>query len=131
MGLVGVPGVTFTNWPDPYIHSSDDDLWQMDATQLKRNAVAVAAVAYYLATAGDADLPVLATEMYGRALERMSRDATTAMQMIASAPAGERAEKYARGANSCEKRSTVSGARWRRSTRLGAGTARRHAPCRA
>ena len=99
MGLVGVPGVTFTNWPDPYIHSSDDDLWQMDATQLKRNAVAVAAVAYYLATAGDADLPVLATEMYGRALERMSRDATTAMQMIASAPAGERAEKYARGAN--------------------------------
>jgi hypothetical protein len=99
MGIIGVPGVTFTNWPDPYIHSSDDDLWQMDATQLKRNAVAVAASAYYLATAGDAHLPALATEMYGRALERMSRDATTAMKMIASAPASERPAFYARAAN--------------------------------
>jgi hypothetical protein len=59
MGIIGVPGVTFTNWPDEFIHSSDDDLWQMDPTQLKRNAVAVAATAHYLATAGDAQLPVL------------------------------------------------------------------------
>ena len=42
MATIGIPGVTFTNWPDDYIHSTDDDLWQMDATQLKRNAVAVA-----------------------------------------------------------------------------------------
>jgi len=42
---IGIPGVTFTNWPDEYIHSSDDDLWQIDSTQLQRNALAVAASA--------------------------------------------------------------------------------------
>lgn len=89
MGIVGVPGITFTNWPDPYIHSSDDDLWQMDATQLKRNAVAVAAATLYLANAGDAQVVTTGTEMYGRALERMSRDARTAMAMT----------DYRRGAN--------------------------------
>ena len=100
MAVVGVPGVTFTNWPDPFIHSSDDDLWQMDATQLKRNAVAVAASAYYLASAGDAELPGLATFMYGRALERMSRDATTAMSMVAAAGGLEaRAASYSPAAN--------------------------------
>ncbi|MGE5814063.1 MAG: M28 family peptidase [Acidobacteriota bacterium] len=81
MGIIGVPAVTFTNWPDPYIHSSDDDLWQIDATQLKRNAVAVAGAALYLANAGDAQIVTMSTDMYGRALERMSRDARTAMTM--------------------------------------------------
>jgi Zn-dependent M28 family amino/carboxypeptidase len=89
MGIIGVPGVTFTNWPDPYIHSSDDDIWQIDATQLKRNAVAVAGAALYLANAGDAQIVTMGTEMYGRALERLSRDARTAMTM----------KDYARGAN--------------------------------
>jgi hypothetical protein len=89
MGIVGVPGVTFTNWPDPFIHSSDDDLWQMDATQLKRNAVAVAAAALYLGNAGDAHVVTLGTEMYGRALERLSADARVAMSMT----------DYGRGAN--------------------------------
>ncbi|MGH9650056.1 MAG: M28 family peptidase, partial [Terriglobales bacterium] len=28
-------GITFTNWPDEYIHSSDDDMWQQDRTTLK------------------------------------------------------------------------------------------------
>lgn len=99
MGIIGVPGVTFTNWPDFYIHSSDDDLWQIDPTQLKRNAVAIGAIAYYLATAGEGDVPVLLTQMYGRALERMSRDATTAMQMVAQAAPGDRAAAYARASN--------------------------------
>ena len=40
---VGVPGTTLTNWPDENIHSSGDDLWQIDPTQLKRNAFIVAA----------------------------------------------------------------------------------------
>jgi hypothetical protein len=99
MGIIGVPGVTFTNWPDPFIHSSDDDLWQMDATQLKRNAVAVAASAYYIATAGEAELPALASFVYGRAVERTSRDSTTAMAMMAGASAERRAERYTRAAN--------------------------------
>ena len=99
LSIIGVPAVTFTNWPDDFIHSSDDDLWQVDPTELKRNAVAVGAIASHLANAGDADVPRLATDMYGRALERMDRDLRTAMEMIErSGPAG-RAAIYARAAN--------------------------------
>ena len=36
MGIIGVPAVTFTNWPDDFIHSTGDDLWQVDPTQLER-----------------------------------------------------------------------------------------------
>jgi hypothetical protein len=99
MGIIGIPGVTFTNWPDDYIHSSDDDLWQIDPTQLKRNAVAVAAPALYLANAGEAHVGELTSQVYGAALERMSRDARTAMRMLAGAPAAGRAAVYARAAN--------------------------------
>ena len=69
---VGIPGVTFTNWPDEYIHSSDDDLWQIDSTQLARNAVAVAGTALYLANLSDADAPTLLAVMAGEARERIS-----------------------------------------------------------
>ncbi|HUR36788.1 MAG TPA: M28 family peptidase, partial [Terriglobales bacterium] len=48
-------GITFTNWPDDYIHSSDDDMWQMDRTTFKRNAVAVTAMAWYMANVGAKD----------------------------------------------------------------------------
>jgi Zn-dependent M28 family amino/carboxypeptidase len=85
MGVIGIPAVTFTNWPDDYIHSTGDDLWQVDATQLQRNAVAVAAITWFLATAGDSELPLLATHMHGRALERMSREARLAMEIIEAA----------------------------------------------
>ena len=96
-GVIGVPGVTFTNWPDAYIHSSDDDLWQMDPTQLKRNAVAVAAIAYCLATLDERGVPALLSEQYGRSLERLSADTRTAIQMIASA--SNRTAAYLRAAN--------------------------------
>ncbi len=89
MGVVGIPAVTFTNWPDDFIHSTGDDLWQVDATQLERNAVAIAGMTWFIATAGDAQVPLLATHMYGRALERMSRDARLGMEMVEAAlPAG-------------------------------------------
>lgn len=99
LGLIGIPAVTFTNWPDEFIHSTDDDLWQMDPTQLKRNAVAVAAAAYYLARAGEEEIDELASEVFGRAQERLARDATRAMAMLALAPPVERASQYARAAN--------------------------------
>lgn len=81
MAPIGIPGVTFTNWPDDYIHSTDDDLWQMDATQLKRNAVAVASATWYLANAGGADLPALAGQMVGRGLARIGRDIAQALTL--------------------------------------------------
>jgi hypothetical protein len=87
---VGIPGVTFTNWPDEYIHSSDDDLWQIDSTQLARNAVAVAGAALYLANLSDAEAPTLLAVMAGEARERISHDLATGLARIAEAPAAER-----------------------------------------
>ena len=75
---VGVPGTTLTNWPDEYIHSSGDDLWQIDATQLKRNAYVVAATAWWLASAGPEDTGALAAFVGARAAGRLARDFSTA-----------------------------------------------------
>ena len=55
--IIGIPGVTLTNWPDPFIHSSADDTWNVDSTQMKRNALLVAAAALYIADAGEAEVP--------------------------------------------------------------------------
>lgn len=91
---VGIPGVTFTNWPDEYIHSTDDDLWQIDRTQLQRNAVAVAATALYLANLSEADVPTLTAMMAGEARERISHDLATGLSRLAQAPAAERGAAY-------------------------------------
>ncbi len=58
-GVIGVPGVALINNPDPYIHSTDDDLQNIDPTQLKRNAFIVAAATLFVANAGDEDVPLL------------------------------------------------------------------------
>ena len=97
-GAIGIPGVTFTNWPDEYIHSSDDDLWQIDRTQLQRNAVAVAGSALYLANLTEADVPTLLAVMAGEARERLSHDLATGLARMAQAggagivPVGDHAE---------------------------------------
>jgi hypothetical protein len=79
---VRVPGTSLTNWPDEYIHASVDDLWQIDATQLKRNAFIVAATAWWLANAEAKDVPFLASFVAARAAERMGRDLATAQSWI-------------------------------------------------
>ena len=71
---VGVPGTTLTNWPDENIHSSGDDLWQIDPTQLKRNAFIVAATAWWLANAGAATSRCSRPSSPRAALERLGRD---------------------------------------------------------
>ena len=86
MATIGIPGITFTNWPDDYIHSTDDDLWQMDATQLKRNAVAVASAAWVLANATDGDAYALSGEVVGRGLARIGRDTGTALALARTSP---------------------------------------------
>jgi peptidase M28-like protein len=87
-GAIGIPGVTFTNWPDEYIHSSDDDLWQIDRTQLQRNAVAVAASALYLANLSDHEVPTLMAVMAGEARERISHDLAIGLSRLAEAASG-------------------------------------------
>jgi len=81
---VGVPGTTLTNWPDENIHSSGDDIWQIDPTQLKRNMFVVAASAWWIATASDADVPMLASFVAARGAERLGRDMATAETWIAT-----------------------------------------------
>ncbi len=91
---IGKPGITFTNWPDNYIHTSDDDLWNIDRTQLQRNAFAVAAIAFTVATAGDAQLAVIANEVYGRASVRIGEDFKVATTLLAHAPGVHRIEAH-------------------------------------
>jgi len=85
---VGVPAVSLTNWPDEYIHSTGDDLENIDATQLERNAVVVAAVALYFAALGDEEVPALAAYVAARGRARVAADSATAVAELArSAPA--------------------------------------------
>lgn len=83
---IGVPGVTFTNWPDNYIHSSDDQLWNIDRTQLGRNAAAVALMAYTMASADAAALPALTAQTMGRGQERLGRNLRLGLSWIATRP---------------------------------------------
>jgi hypothetical protein len=81
-GAIGVPAVAAINWDDDYIHSSDDDLWQIDQTQLKRNAFLVGSIAFYLAKATPADVPALAAETFAQGQRRLAGDLRVALDML-------------------------------------------------
>ena len=92
---IGVPGVSFTNWPDLYIHTSDDDLWNVDRTQLGRNAVSAALMAYIMASADDDAAALLAAETAGRGAGRMAENLHLALSWMAGAGAdGARSAAY-------------------------------------
>ena len=93
-GRIGIPMVSLDNWPDPFIHSTDDDLWQIDATQLRRNAFVVAATAYFIASAGEPELVGLSALMQAGAQRRLSRDGAAAIMRLADEGAGSPAERY-------------------------------------
>ena len=99
MGAIGVPGIDFTDWPDEYIHSSDDDLWQIDSTQLQRNADAVAASALYLANLSEADGAALAGVVAGRARVRISQDLGAGVALLTQASPADRIGAYADALN--------------------------------
>ncbi|HEX9692239.1 MAG TPA: M28 family peptidase [Gemmatimonadales bacterium] len=82
---IGIPAVSFTNMPDRFIHSSDDDLWNIDATQLGRSAASVALIAFAMASAGDDDVAVLAASTAGRGMARMGHNLRLALSWIAAA----------------------------------------------
>jgi hypothetical protein len=81
-GAIGVPAVALVNWDDPFIHSSDDDLFQIDQTQLRRNAFLIALMAFYLSFAGEEEVPLLASETYALGAERLGKDLRTAVQHL-------------------------------------------------
>ena len=92
---IGVPGVSFTNMPDRYIHSSDDDLWNIDRTQLGRSAAAVALIAYAMADAGADDVHSLAAATLGKGFERMGTNLRLALSWIAGAEDADAAYAHA------------------------------------
>jgi len=94
---VGVPGTSLTNWPDEIIHSSQDDLWQIDPTQLKRNAFIVAATAWWLANADAARIPEAASFVAAQGVARLGRNLAVGLSRIAGGSA--RQEDYHAGAN--------------------------------
>jgi hypothetical protein len=96
-GIIGIPAVGFINWPDDYIHSTGDDLWQVDPTQMKRNAFIIAASALYLANAGPDEVPTIVAEVQGRGSERLGKDLRTAMHLLAAADDGNRIEAWRQG----------------------------------
>jgi hypothetical protein len=87
---IGVPATSLTNWPDEFIHSTGDDLEQVDATQLERNAVVAAAVALYFAALGDADVPALAAYVAARGASRIAADVATGIAHVAEAAPADR-----------------------------------------
>ncbi|HLL75581.1 MAG TPA: M28 family peptidase [Pyrinomonadaceae bacterium] len=81
-GIIGVPAVAAINWDDNYIHSSDDDLWQIDQTQLRRNAFLVGSIAYYLSKATPGDVSVLAAETFAQGQRRLANDLRVALDIL-------------------------------------------------
>jgi hypothetical protein len=77
-GAIGVPAVATINWDDPYIHSSDDDLWQIDQTQLLRNQFLMGAVGIVLAYAEPEDVPLFLAETYAQGQRRLATDLAAA-----------------------------------------------------
>jgi hypothetical protein len=96
---IGVPATSLTNWPDEYIHGTGDDLENIDATQLERNAVVVAGVALYFAGLRDDDLPALAAYVTARGRSRTAADLATAVAHLAGAASAERDAAYGAARN--------------------------------
>jgi hypothetical protein len=80
----GIPAITFTNNPDRYIHSSLDDLFQIDRTQLGRNALSAALIGYTMAGVDASGFPAVAAEVVGRGEERLGRSVRLGMQFLAT-----------------------------------------------
>ncbi|HKR60911.1 MAG TPA: M28 family peptidase, partial [Pyrinomonadaceae bacterium] len=87
-GPINTPAVALVNWDDNYIHSSDDDLWQIDQTQLRRNNFLIGSIAYFLSQATAADVPRLSAETYAQGNKRLANDLRVAMNLLREGKAG-------------------------------------------
>jgi hypothetical protein len=91
---IGVPATALINWPDEYIHSTGDDLENVDATQLQRNAVVVAAVSLFFASSGEDEDAALAGYVGARARARLADDVATAVAHVVGAAPADRDRAY-------------------------------------
>lgn len=83
-GIIGVPSAAMVNWDDTFIHSSDDDLGNIDQTQLQRNNFIIGAMALNLAYAEAEDIPVLAAETFAQGGKRVAKDHHAALQVLSN-----------------------------------------------
>ncbi|MBC7932667.1 MAG: M28 family peptidase, partial [Rubrivivax sp.] len=81
-GAIGIPAVAMINWDDEFIHSSDDDLHQIDQTQLRRNNFLIGSITYFLARAKAADVSLIAGETYAQGANRLANDLKVAMRLV-------------------------------------------------
>ena len=87
-GPINTPAVALVNWDDNYIHSSDDDLWQIDQTQLRRNNFLIGSIAYFLSQATADAIPRLSAETYAQGTKRLANDLRVALDLIREGKAG-------------------------------------------
>ena len=87
-GIIGVPAVALINFSDGFIHSSDDDLYQVDHTQLARNSFIVGALTHILAFMESEDVPLLASQTYAHCLRRLGADFAAATRLPADGSEG-------------------------------------------
>lgn len=81
-GPINTPAVALINWDDDYIHSSEDDLFQLDQTQLRRNNFLIGSITYFLSRATERDVPTLAGETYAAGSKRLANDLRVAMSLL-------------------------------------------------
>ena len=80
----GVPGTTLTNWPDENIHSSGDDLWQIDSDAVEAQRVRRGRDDLVARERRDrATSPLLASFVAARGAERLGRELATAETWLA------------------------------------------------
>ncbi len=121
---IDVPALSFTNMPDRFIHSSEDDLWNIDATQLGRNALSAALMAYIMASADADAAPKLAAHAVRRQpARRRARPRRPTPTPLPAAP-------IARGSGCSPRDRTARSESRPRSTRAGSGDPRQETEAR-
>ena len=80
-GIIGVPAVSLINMDDELIHSSDDDLFNVDPTQMARNNFIVSALSFILASSED-DVQLFAGETYAHGCRRLGNDLAVATRLL-------------------------------------------------
>ena len=96
---LGVPAVLYNDWPDIYLGTQQDDITKMDATQLRRSVITVAATGYYLATVTPEAVTTLAPVVVGYAQSRMAAEGRRAATMLTGAEPASFNERYREAAN--------------------------------
>lgn len=81
-GLIGIPAAHFTAFPNYFIHSNQDSIYNIDATQLRRYALLAGAVGYFVATADESVVPGLVNEVSSGSATLIARMARLAERLL-------------------------------------------------